>query len=163
MQLPNGFTLQNGKYKILSTLGQGGFGITYKATMVTEIGGSLGKKQIPVQVAIKEFFFKDYCIRETDTYLVKIPSTTGREMFQRFREKLIKEAHILSSFQHPHIINVFDVFQENDTAYIVMEFIEGESLNSILEKEKILPEERVTKYANFILSAVKEIHNQGFS
>jgi len=160
MQLPKSHTLQNGKYEIISTLGQGGFGITYKAQMAADVGGALGTKKIKVQVAIKEFFFKDYCSRDTVTQIVAIASTTGRDMFQRFKEKLIKEAHILSSFQDAHIVKVFDVFEENGTAYIVMEFIEGESLQTKLQREGILTYDRTMSYMRNLLEAINTIHGR---
>lgn len=67
MQLNPGTKLQNGKYEIVRTLGQGGFGITYLAEQV-----ALHRK-----VAIKEFFMKDYCNRDTSTSIVTLGTTDG--------------------------------------------------------------------------------------
>ena len=54
-------------------------------------------------ICIKEYFFKDYCYREAEAFAVKVHSETGRVLFDKFKEKLIKEAKILSEVHHPHI------------------------------------------------------------
>ena len=66
--LKSGTTLQEGKYTIISTLGQGGFGITYKARMKYEATGSIGTMMVESDVAIKEFFIKSECERDNSTY-----------------------------------------------------------------------------------------------
>ena len=101
MNLPNGHVLQNGKYRITHVIGQGGFGITYKGVWYTEVKGSLGTVQTEVPICIKEYFFKDYCYREAESFAVKVHSETGRVLFDKFKEKLIKEAKILSEVHHP--------------------------------------------------------------
>lgn len=75
-------TLQQGRYKIISILGQGGYGITYLAEQTT-----LGR-----QVAIKEFFMKDYCGRAAGSPEVTLGTDGSREMLLRYREKFKKEA-----------------------------------------------------------------------
>ena len=118
MNLPNGYPLQNGKYRLTHVVGQGGFGITYKGVWYTEVKGPLGTIKTEVPICVKEYFFKDYCYRDPDSFAVKVHSETGRALFEKFKEKLIKEAKILSDVHHPHIVNVLEVFEENDTAYI---------------------------------------------
>lgn len=132
-----------GKYQLTETVGRGGFGITYKGVWFTEVKGSLGKVKTEVPICIKEYFFKDYCYRDEETFAVKVHSETGRALFEKFKEKLIKEAKILSDVHHPHIVNVLEVFEENDTAYIAMEYIQGYSLKYLLEKEGRLSENTV--------------------
>ena len=107
MNLPNGHILQNGKYQITQAIGQGGFGITYQGIWFTEVKGSLGTIRTEVPICIKEYFFKDYCYREEGTWAVKVHSETGRMLFDKFKEKLIKEAKILSEVHHPHIVNLY--------------------------------------------------------
>ncbi|MDR3142225.1 MAG: serine/threonine protein kinase [Tannerellaceae bacterium] len=160
MNLPTGHCLQNRKYQLLHVVGQGGFGITYKGILYTEVKGPLGKIKTEVPISIKEYFFKDYCYRIADTCAVGIHSETGRQLFDKFREKLIKEAKILSDVHHPYIVNVLDVFEENNTAYIAMEYIEGHSLKDILEKKGILPEEKVLKYIRQIGQALQFVHDK---
>lgn len=107
MQLQSGSFLQGGKYKIESILGQGGFGITYQALQT-----GLNR-----QVAIKEFFMKDYCERNEKTSHIIMGTQSSRELVERFRQKFIKEAQIIAGLAHTHIISIYDVFEENDTAY----------------------------------------------
>lgn len=118
MQLNINATLQNGKYRLIAVLGQGGFGITYLA-----LQEGLGRK-----VAIKEFFMKDFCNRNAHTSHVSIASDGAREQVERFRQKFLKEARTIAALDHPHIIRIYDVFEENGTAYYVMEYIDGGSL-----------------------------------
>ncbi|HJA88896.1 MAG TPA: serine/threonine protein kinase, partial [Candidatus Parabacteroides intestinavium] len=71
MNLPDGYLLQQGKYRLTQVIGQGGFGITYKGVWFTEVKGSLGAMRTEVPVCIKEYFFKDYCVRDPQSYAVK--------------------------------------------------------------------------------------------
>lgn len=160
MNLPNGHLLQNRKYRLTHVVGQGGFGITYKGVWFTEVKGPLGTIKTEVPICVKEYFFKDYCYREPETYAVKVHSETGRALFDKFKEKLIKEAKILSEVHHPHIVNVLEVFEENDTAYIAMEYISGNSLKYMMDKEGILPEARVLRYIHQIGEALQFVHEK---
>lgn len=160
MNLPNGHLLQNGKYRLTEVVGQGGFGITYKGVWFTEVKGPLGTIQTEVPVCVKEYFFKDYCYREAGSFAVKVHSETGRTLFDKFKEKLIKEAKILSEVHHPYIVNVLEVFEENHTAYIAMEYISGHSLKYRLEKEGILPEATVLKYVHQVGTALQFVHEK---
>ena len=110
-------TLQCGKYKIIEKLGQGGFDITYLAENTLLEG----------KVVIKEFFFKDYCERDDATSRVNVPTSSNRETVLRFKQKFIKEAKIIFKQNLPNIVRILDLFEENGTAYYVMEYIEGES------------------------------------
>lgn len=159
MNLPSGYQLQREKYKLLSVIGQGGFGITYNGIWYTEVKGPLGTLKTEVPICIKEYFFKDYCFRDPETEEVKVHSETGKNLFEKFKEKLIKEAKILSDVTHPNIVNVLEVFEENNTAYIVMEYISGNSLKYMLEQEGQLPESRVLKYTAQIGEALQFVHD----
>lgn len=160
MNLPNGHVLQNGKYQITHVIGQGGFGITYKGIWFTEVKGALGTVKTEVPICIKEYFFKDYCYRETNAFTVKAHSETGRALFNKFKEKLIKEAKILSEVHHPYIVNVLEVFEENGTAYIAMEHISGCSLKYMMDKEGKLPEDKVLRYVRQIGEALQFVHEK---
>jgi len=160
MNLPSGYTLQREKYRLIKMVGQGGFGITYKGIWPTEVKGSLGTIKTDVPVCIKEYFFKDYCFRDSKTNAVKIHSETGLMIFNKFKEKLIKEAKILSDVSHPYIVNVLEVFEENETAYIVMEYIEGCTLKYMQEQQGLLLEERVLKYVSQIGEALQFVHDK---
>lgn len=147
-----GKTLQNGKYEIKRVLGQGGFGITYEG-----IQTGLGRR-----VAIKEFFMKDFCEREEGTSMVTIVGTEGnRSLVERFKEKFIKEAQMIAGLEDiPHVIRIYDIFQENGTAYYVMQFIEGGSLDSKVKTEGALKEDVVIGYIMQIAEALDQLHTQ---
>ena len=126
----------------------------------TEVNGSLGALRTEVPACIKEYFFKDYCVRDAYSFRVKVHSDTGKLLFDKFKEKLIKEAKILSEVHHPYIVNVLEVFEENNTAYIAMEYIAGNSLKDKLAKEGMLPEAEVLRYIHQIGEALQFVHQK---
>ncbi|MDR0995110.1 MAG: protein kinase [Tannerella sp.] len=158
MNLPAGYLLQNGKYQLRKVIGQGGFGITYEG-ILTEVRGKLGTIKSAVPICIKEYFFKDYCYRAEDNS-VQVHSETGRLLFGKFKEKMLREARILSEVHHPYIVNVLDVFEENNTAYIAMEYIEGNSLKYLLERDGRFPETRALKYIRQVGEALQFVHEK---
>ncbi|MGM9759883.1 MAG: serine/threonine protein kinase [Parabacteroides sp.] len=120
----------------------------------------MGTIRTEVPVCVKEYFFKDYCYRDRKTGAVLVHSETGKKLFDKFKEKLIKEAKILSEVHHPYIVNVLEVFEENNTAYIAMEYISGHSLKHKMEKEGVLPEAVVLKYIQQIGTALQFVHEK---
>lgn len=150
MELKQQSLLQGGKYKIERMLGQGGFGITYLGEQT-----SLGRK-----VAIKEFFMKQLCNRDEATSHVSVGSEGSREIVSRFREKFVKEARNIAKLNHPYIVRVIDVFEENNTAYYVMEYASKGSLSEKVKKEGALPESIATRYICQVASALDYIHKQ---
>lgn len=151
-QLKKGKSLQGGKYKIEKVLGQGGFGITYLATQEL-----LGRK-----VCIKEFFFKDSCGRNLKGE-VTFGTVGNRVLVERFHNKFIKEARMLSQLDHPNIIRVLDVFKENNTAYYVMDFIEGCSLEDIVRTKGALSESVAIDYIKQVANALDYIHKRNLN
>ena len=142
-------TLQGGKYIIKKVLGQGGFGITYLAEH-----DLLGTK-----VAIKEFFMKDFCNREETTSHVSVVTESGREQVVRFREKFLKEARNIARLRHPNIVRISDVFEENGTAYYVMDYCEGGSLSELLKLHPNgIGEPLALKYVRQVASALEQVH-----
>ncbi len=142
--------LKHGEYRIERVLGQGGFGITYEAEQV-----SLGRK-----VAVKEFYMKEHCNRD-DGSRVSVPSTGSRELVEKFRDKFIREARMLAGFDHQSIVRVIDVFEENGTAYYVMKYLEGGSLQSLVNGTGRLSETEALKYIREISGALGYIHSRG--
>ena len=149
-QLKPGSTLQGGKYRILGVLGQGGFGITYEAEQV-----ALGRK-----VAVKEFFMEEYCNRDGDTSQVSVPSVGSKETVDRFRAKFVKEAKMIAGLNNPHIVKIYDVFEENGTAYYVMEYHDKGSLKDEVAKRGALPEKDAVKRIREVADALRYLHNQ---
>lgn len=163
MNLQEGTLLQGGKYKIERLLGQGGFGITYLATQKVEVQGPLGTICADVKVCIKEFYMKDLCNREESGTLVSVPSIGSKELVEKFRQKFIKEAKNISKLKHPNIIKVLDVFDENNTAYYVMEYIDGGSLSDRIKHVGSLNEAQVLAYTKKIADALQYIHSQNMN
>ena len=161
MQLSKGHTLQNGKdpYRIMEQIGQGGFGITYRALWKMKAQGAIGDMDAEIPVVVKEFFWKDYCTREEGSSYVSISSASGKELFGRFKEKLKKEAAILARLRHPNIVRVLDVFEENNTAYMVMQLIEGASLKDTIARQGRLDESTALKYTQQLCSALTHVHH----
>ncbi len=155
-----GISLQKGTYTIQGVLGQGGFGITYKALMKETASGKLGAMEIDVPVAIKEFFMKDTCIRNDETSAVSVPSTGSKAMVEQYRRKFVKEANNLAGLSHPSIVKVIDVFQENGTDYYVMEYLEGGSLKDYIKKNGKVDEPTALRFINQIGQALSYMHNK---
>ena len=152
--------LQNKKYKIEKIIGQGGFGITYKAIMKETVSGSLGNMEVDVPVAIKEFFMKDTCEREEGTGKITVPSQGSRAVVELYRKKFVKEAKNLAQMNHPHIVKVVDVFEENDTVYYVMQYLSGGSLTDYVKQHGALDEAIAIKYIQQIGSALEYMHQK---
>ncbi len=158
--LSEGTLLQGGKFKIEKMLGQGGFGITYLASQTISVEGSIGEIKTEIKLAIKEFFMKDVCNRNEDSNIVSVPSVGSKELVERFKQKFIKEAHSISKLKHPHIVKVVDVFEENGTAYYVMEYHNGGSLGDLVKDGNPLSESDAVRYITQIADAVGYIHKQ---
>ena len=143
-------TLQGGKYRIERVLGQGGFGITYLARNTV----------FDIDVAIKEFFMKDE--NDRDGSSVTMPNTTKQELFYGQMEKFKKEAKRMFAIKNEHIIGVQDLFEENGTAYYVMDYVDGENLAERLKRTgKPMSEQEVRDILPQILDALKAVHDAG--
>lgn len=152
--LPVGSFLRD-KYLMGRVLGEGGFGITY-------IGYDIN---LDTQVAIKEFFPRNYASRARGTGAQVIPNEGDAEVFfNKQRDKFLDEAKRLAKFRNtPAIVSVLDFFKDNGTAYLVMNYIDGMTLRKLLEYSggRITVEEAL-KIIEPIMLALKEIHESGF-
>ena len=146
LHLPAGTIVRQGQYKIEKTLGQGGFGITYKAI-------ALGKSQ---ELAIKELF-PDGSYRQ-GTSIIWSTNITPKEQQKEIND-FKKEAAYLSKCIHPNIARVYDWFEENNTAYMVMDFIQGKSLLDILKNQGMLPIDRAKRYFLQVADALILFHS----
>ena len=149
MHLPLGTLLQGGKYKIERYIGSGGFGCTYEARHV----------MLNNTVAIKEFFVKDYCNREATTNRIYVATQSKEEIIERLRKKFVEEARAIFGMNHPNIVRVTDIFEENGTVYYVMDYINGSSLASVIEKRGVLGEAEAVGYIKQIASALAYVHS----
>ena len=148
-ELQSGTILCNGKYTIEKKIGEGGFGITYKA-----IQSGLGRT-----VCIKEYFPAGKCARNTQAKTVHLQGIT-QESFEKYRQAFVKEAKTLASLKHSNIVEVIDVFDENNTSYMVMTFIEGKTLQSVVEEKGKLSYLVAVNYIAQIANAVGYIHER---
>ena len=149
-QLQPNTILQGGKYRIDRVLGQGGFGITYLARNTV----------FDVNVAIKEFFMKDE--NERDGSSVTMPNSTKTDLFVGQMDKFKKEAKRMFSIKNEHIIGVSDLFEENGTAYYVMDYVDGENLAQRMKRTgKPLSEQEVRDILPQVLDALKSVHDAG--
>ena len=145
--LPVGTRLQGDLYSIEKVLGQGGFGITY-------LGSDSGLKRA---VAIKEFFPQvQGCSRDGTT--VQPGGMITHLEYRQEKGKFLAEGQWLAQFQHPSIVKVFSLFEENNTAYMVMEFLRGKTLLDIVEEDGRLEERDAVAYIVQIAEALDVIH-----
>jgi serine/threonine protein kinase len=149
MQLKPGTALKGGEFIIEKVLGQGGFGITYLA-----VQAGLNRK-----VAVKEFFMKEHCNRDNDTAQVSVPSLGSRDQVARFKAKFVKEAQTIAQLNHPNIIRIISVFEENGTAYYVMDYIDGGSLEQLSTPESPMPVSAAKKYIGQLAGALGYLHS----
>jgi serine/threonine protein kinase len=147
-ELPAGTTLLHGQYKIVDFLNAGGFGITYRAV------DSLDRK-----VVIKECFPGAFCRRSRQ--IVQPRSRAHRSEFDGIVRLFVQEARSLSKLQHPNIVGVHQVFEENDTAYMALDFVEGRDLLDIVEDPAAgLTPEQIVGVLDDMLDAVRFVHAQ---
>lgn len=142
--LAQGQSLHGGKYVIERVLGEGGFSITYQCL----------HRDLQRRVAVKEIF-PPGAVRVGSTIVP--PHRT--DAFRREQAKLVQEAKHLSGLRVPGIVNVYDIFHENGTAYIVMERLEGQTLEQRLAAGA-LPAAEVTRIARALCNALAEVHGR---
>ena len=145
-------TILHGTYKIESYLSSGGFGNTYLAKNI----------EFDETYAIKEFFVKGVCQRDGNSTTISVSNAENTNSFEQQREKFKKEARRLRSLSNPHIVKVYDLFEENGTAYYVMDYVDGENLSARLKRTKTpLSETAVRNYLSQILDGLDAVHNAG--
>ena len=147
-------TILKGRFLVGTALGEGGFGITY-------IGRDL---QLDMRVAIKEFYPNGYVNRNNTVAPVVSIATYGehRDFFEAGRERFLREARILARFSNEEgVVNVRDFFEENNTAYIVMEYLKGQTLKEYLKKTGTLTPEQTVSLLMPVMNSLKKIHGQG--
>ncbi len=147
--LPRGYSLQ--EYRIESTLGIGGFGLTYLAT----------DSNLNVKVAIKEYLPGDLALRGDDQS-VRSKSDTTLDTFNWGRSRFLDESRTLASFRHANIVRVMRFFEANETAYMVMEFVDGQPLNEWIKNRRPIPEPQLTAIAVPLLDGLGMIHRAGY-
>ncbi len=147
--LPVGSIL-TGKYIIGQVIGQGGFGITYRAY-------DIKREQI---IAIKEYYPSSLAARLNDRFTVAVTTAENEPIFRSGIEKFYEEARLVSRFNgNPNIVSVYEFFYENDTAYFAMEFLEGITLKSYVEKNGVLSPSQALYIFSEVSSALMIAHS----
>jgi len=148
--LPVGHELDG--YRILRVLGAGGFGVTYLAEEI----------RIGRRVAIKEFLPLNIAARATDSLTVRPVSGAAREQFALGLDRFRQEAKTLVNFEHPNIVAVHRYAEANGTAYLVMQYVEGKALNTLLSGAKTLEESEIEEVVGPILEGLEQVHAARF-
>lgn len=156
--LPNGYRLH--QYRVESVLGAGGFGITYMAV----------HEALRTRAAIKEYFPAEWSYRGNDEISVMANTQGGMPTndmdddacYSWGLERFLTEAQILAQISHPGVVRVRDFFEANGTAYIVMDYEDGEPLSRVLQREKTIPEERALRMVHDVLPALETVHSKGY-
>ena len=151
--LAEGMELLNGKYTIIRMLSHGGFGVTYLAH----------HNPLDIDVCIKEFFPKEYCNRDAFSYEVTVSTSGNVETVENFMRKFIKEAKSIARQHHEGIIKILDIFEENGTAYYVMDYIEGHSLKRLVETRGPLPLDEALGYIRQAAEALGYLHGRNMT
>ena len=148
-----GTLIRDGRYTIGETLGFGGFGITYMAW----------DRQLETKVAIKEYFPSGLVNRTADDASVFLVANKKADEFEYGKRRFLEEARNMAKFEkHHNVVNVFNYFEENNTAYIIMEYLDGMTLSQTLQTyDEPLPVERCVSIAIDICDALESIHKEG--
>lgn len=146
--LPGTF-LFHGQYRITRFINSGGFGITY-----------LAKDSLDREVVIKECFSSTFC-RRTESR-VRARSQSTREHMTKIVKGFLNEARSLASLQHANIVGVHQVFEDNDTAYMALDYIRGHDLLEIIDEKKAeLVPDQIVAIAAKLIAAIGYVHDNG--
>ncbi len=147
--LPEGYCLH--WYELKSVIGRGGYGITYLAL----------DKNLDRMVAIKEYLPTDFAARESDDTVKPITGEKG-DIFNWGLDRFLKEARTLAKFTHPNIVRVLSVFEQNNTAYMVMEYEHGSNLAKLYKSSPPYTGQQLLDVFIPILDGLVLVHDAGF-
>lgn len=149
--LPIGTLLRGGTYRVTRQLKSGGFGNTY---MVENV-------HFCETYAMKEFFMQGVTTRTGTT--VSISQADNAEIFRSQKEKFKKEAQRIRKLNHPNIVKIYDLFEDNDTYYYVMDYIDGQSLADRLKSSGAMSEVEAMVVLKKVLVALQAVHAADFT
>lgn len=145
--LPTGSELLDGKFRIDRQIGSGGFGITYLAEDI----------YLRRAVVIKECYSDAFCIRFGDDVMVSAPRYEAQ--YRKTVDMFMREARSIAKLRHPNIVTVHQVFEENQTAYMVLDLIDGRDLADIIDSEdELLSPDQVYEILIKVLDGVDLVH-----
>jgi len=143
-----GTSLLHGQYRIASFLNSGGFGITY-----------LARDRLRRDIVLKECFVPAFCQRSQTSVLPR--SDSSKAHLQKAIRGFLAEAQTLATLSHPNIVRVHQVFEENNTAYMALDYVKGHDLLEIVdEKKATLSPDQIVAIARKMISAMGHIHDQ---
>lgn len=151
--LSAGTKLQN-RYVMGMVIGQGGFGITYSGI----------DNRLNIRVCIKEYYPSGIVNRSVldSNDVISITNENAKDNFKKGRERFLTEARLLAQLSdEPGIVNVSDYFEENNTAYIVMEFVQGRSLKEYLKSHGKLTEKEAVELLYPVMLSLDAVHKKG--
>jgi len=147
-----GMTINNGRYIVGQVLGVGGFGITYK----------VWDTRHETVLAIKEYYPNGLVNRIPGSKDVRLYARSKKAVFDYKLSRFLNEARCMARFSdHKKIVNIYDFFEENSTAYIVMEYLEGKTLTEHLKNDDVAIEKAV-QITDDICIALKDVHAAGY-
>ncbi len=138
------------EYRLIKLLGEGGFGLTYLAF----------DTHLEKYVAIKEYMPAEHAVREADSKIAP-RSSASQKTYNWGLNAFINEAKTLAKFEHPSIVRIYRFFEENGTAYIVMEYCEGGCLIDIISNDKPMDENQLKEIITSIVDGLQLVHKQG--
>lgn len=144
-----GFELQN--FRLVEFLGEGGFGITYRAL----------DTQLQRPVAIKEYFPREHVARRSEGIVEPIGNPRSVEIYEDGLDSFVGEARALARFDHPNIVRVHTYLTDLNTAYLVMEYVEGQTLHAWLHgRKRPIPERQLLNVFGPLLDGLYQLHLQ---
>lgn len=151
LHISPGTVLQE-RYLVGKVIGYGGFGVTY-------VGWD---SVLDTKIAIKEYLPSEFATRGVGQTMVTVFSGDKQEQFKDGMVKFIEEAQKLAQFSsEPGIVKIFDSFECNNTAYIIMEYLEGETVAEYLKQQSVLSEEETIEMMKPLIKSLEQIHKAG--
>ena len=148
--LPPGYRIE--EYEIVRALGAGGFGVTYLAND-TRLDGP---------VALKEYFPREHAERAADQRVAASPAEESCALFTWGLDRFLDEARSIHRFRHPNVVRVHRYVEALGTAFIVMEYVEGESLDAVLRSRAPLPAAEWRQWLDRLLDGLEHVHGHGY-
>ncbi|MBF0295880.1 MAG: cyclic nucleotide-binding domain-containing protein [Magnetococcales bacterium] len=139
-------------YRIQNILGQGGFGITYRAQ----------DTMLEVDVAIKEFFPRPLGVVRQPDGSVRLENAAQQPLFEKCLRRFLEEARSIARFHNENIVRIFNFFKENGTAYLVMEYVEGTTLSERFRRGECRSEAELMAILRPLMKALALLHHEGF-
>ena len=145
-------TVLHAQYRINGVIGQGGFGITYDGTDL----------KLNMHVAIKEYFPNPMANRQITVSMEVSCNANTKGLYEKGMKNFLEEARNMAKYAgEENFVAVHDYFAENNTAYIIMEFVEGQNLKQYLRRNGRLPMDTVMAIAMPVMNALEKIHDRG--